>query len=125
MRNKIIAFDLDDVICSRNSKYEHLDIKKYNYCVPIKKMIDIVNECYNSGYYIIIYTARGMTTCGGNISKIYSNLYPITKNQLERWNVNYHELIMGKPHFDILIDDKALRSTNVNEANDIIKLLDE
>ena len=31
-----------------------------------------------------------------------------TKKQLKKWKVRYHELIMGKPSYDILIDDKSL-----------------
>jgi hypothetical protein len=31
-----------------------------------------------------------------------------TKKQLKKWKVNYHELILGKPSFDIFIDDKML-----------------
>ena len=34
--------------------------------------------------------------------------YLKTKKQLEQWKVKYHKLIMGKPSFDILIDDKSL-----------------
>ena len=33
-------------------------------------------------------------------------------NNLKSWKVNFHELFMGKPSFDILIDDKAF---NYNE----------
>ena len=32
MRDKIIAFDLDDVLCSRTSNEG--DIEKYNSCLP-------------------------------------------------------------------------------------------
>ena len=33
--------------------------------------------------------------------------YEKTLQQLKSWKVNFHELFMGKPSFDILIDDKA------------------
>ena len=58
MKNKIIAFDLDDVIC-----YEHQKRRgKYLSCKPIPTMIDINNKCYDKGHTIIIYTARGFTS---------------------------------------------------------------
>ena len=31
-----------------------------------------------------------------------------TKLQLKKWNVNYNKLIMGKPSYDLLIDDKCI-----------------
>lgn len=34
--------------------------------------------------------------------------YNFTKKQLNKWGVKYHELIFGKPSYDILIDDKCL-----------------
>ena len=34
-------------------------------------------------------------------------LYTLTKMQLDIWGCKYHELIMGKPHADMFIDDKA------------------
>ena len=116
-KTKIIAFDLDDVLCSRDSNEGALE--KYLSCKPIQKMIDICNECYNSGYEIIIYTARGMTSQSGDISKIYHNLYELTKEQLTEWGVHHHKLVMGKQHYDLLIDDKASFSGNIDSVADI------
>lgn len=112
---KIIAFDLDDVICYRSSEYEHLGIDKYDYCKPNQSMIDLINSLYDDGNRITIYTARGMTQCKADVDKIYSLLYDKTIGQLNRWNVKYHELVMGKIHYDILIDDKALNSHQINK----------
>ena len=35
-------------------------------------------------------------------------LKPLTKMQLDIWGCKYHELIMGKPHADLFIDDKGI-----------------
>ena len=111
---KIIAFDLDDVLCTRTSNKG--DIRKYLSCSPVQKMIDICNECYDSGYEIIIYSARGMTSQGGDVSKIYHNLYELTNDQLIKWGVKHHKLVMGKQHYDLLIDDKASFSGNISSV---------
>ena len=121
MGNKIIAFDLDDVLCTRSSNEG--DIDKYHTCKPNKKMIDILNKCYLEGYKIIIYTARGMSVHKGNVNDIYSNLYELTISQLNSWGINYHQLVMGKLHFDLFIDDKAVNSRNINEFSDIKKYI--
>ncbi len=113
MRDKIIAFDLDDVLCYRNS--EEGKINKYYSCRPINAMINIVNECYDDGNKIIIYTARGMSGFNGNVSEIYSNLYQLTLDQLDSWGVKYHQLVMGKIHYDLLIDDKAVNSFKITK----------
>jgi hypothetical protein len=52
----------------------------------------------------------------GNVQKTYSELYEITLNSLKMWGIKHHGLIMGKLHYDLLIDDKCL---NINDISDI------
>ena len=106
MRDKVIAFDLDDVICYRDE--EEGKIKKYFSCKPYYDMIEVVNQCYDQGAHIVIYTARGMTSFAGNPHDVYDNLYQLTKHQLEDWGVKYHKLMQGKPYADYYIDNKAI-----------------
>jgi len=115
--NKIIAFDLDDVLCYRTS--EEGAIAKYYTCKPIQEMIDIANQMYDLGHTILIYTARGMSSFKGQADVAKHHLYDITVKQLDKWGVKYHQLYMGKIHYDILIDDKALNSLDVNSIYDI------
>ena len=112
---KVIAFDLDDVICTRTS--EEGKVAKYHTCSPVKRMVEVVNNCYNDGNIIIIYTARGMSGFNGDVSKIYSNLYELTLKQLNDWGVCFHQLVMGKLHYDLLIDDKAINSVGADESS--------
>lgn len=121
-KQKTIAFDLDDVICFRPTGYEHLGTEKYSYCEPYEEAIELINSLYDDGYKIIIYTARGMSQFAGNIIEIYSKLYNQTNDQLKSWGVKYHQLIMGKIHYDVLIDDKALNSHNIDKET-IVQLL--
>ena len=37
-------------------------------------------------------------------------LFELTEKQLKEWGCKYHELIMGKPHADLFIDDKGINS---------------
>jgi glycerol-3-phosphate cytidylyltransferase len=71
-------------------------------------MILKVNNLFDVGHYIKIFTARGMTTYKGNVSLVYNNLFDLTTTQLKSWGVKYNELILGKPSFDFFIDDKNL-----------------
>lgn len=123
---KRIAFDLDGVIATlvKNTPEDNNDpVKRYKRCTPITKMIETVNSLYDSGHYVMIYTARGMSTYEGDVQKVYSNLYMMTKTQLNEWGVKYQELVMGKAHYDILIDDKAFNSLTIEDSSHVENLL--
>ena len=117
MKSRILAFDLDDTLCYRDT--DKTGVAKYHDCKPLLEPISIVNQCYDDGDTIIIYTARGMCTFNGDVNKIYSNLYELTVNQLNRWNIKFHQLVMGKLHYDLLIDDKAINSFKVKQKGDL------
>ena len=102
MKLKIICFDIDNVICKTNNT------KDYSKSVPIKKNIKVINEAYNNGFNIILYTARYMGRYNGNVSKVKKHIKPFTLKQLKKWGVQYHKIYFGKPSFDLFIDDKSL-----------------
>lgn len=88
---KTYCYDIDGTLCSKDCQYE--DAK------PFKNVIDHLNNLYDEGNTIILFTSRG--TVSGN------NWRALTEEQLGRWGVKYHELLMGKPHADVFIDDRA------------------
>jgi glycerol-3-phosphate cytidylyltransferase len=98
---KIYCFDLDETLC-RNSE------KDYPNSTPVVDMIDKVNYLYEQGNIIKIFTARGMGKFSGDVDKVNDAYYELTKSQLEKWGVKYHELYLGKQSFDYFIDDKNL-----------------
>jgi FMN phosphatase YigB (HAD superfamily) len=121
MKKKIIAFDLDETLCKREKNLN--SIKRYKYCKPIRKNINYLKRLYKDGYYIKIYTARGINTFRGDVGKIYSELFEFTKNQLKKWKIPYHELVMGKQEYNLLIDDKVLNISDIKKYTDIIERL--
>ena len=98
---KILCFDLDNVICSTKGN-------RYHESKPRKKIINLINNLYKKGYTIKIFTAIYMGKFNGNAKKARKFGYKKTFNQLKNWKLKFHELILGKPSFDLLIDDKAL-----------------
>jgi ribosomal protein L20 len=58
-----------------------------------------------------------MSQFKGNIVEIYTHLYTRTNQQLNSWGLKYHQLVMGKIHYDVLIDDKVLNSYNINKKH--------
>lgn len=102
MKLRKICFDIDNVICRTNSKNEYLKSK------PSLRNINLINQVYDNGYSVILYTARGMGRYDGNLKKIKKNIKPLTLKQLNKWGVKYHKIYFGKPSFDLFIDDKSL-----------------
>lgn len=91
----IYCIDLDDTICfSVEDDYAH--------SVPNREAIKKVNELYQAGHTIKLFTGRG--TLEGYDWRVF------TERQLRQWGVQFHELILGKPNADIFIDDKALNT---------------
>jgi hypothetical protein len=96
-----IFVDIDDTICYYE-KFNNTDKKDYSNAKPYKDRINKINKLYNKGNEIIYWTARGSVT-----QKIWFN---ITYQQLKDWGCLFHELRMGKPAYDLFIDDKNINS---------------
>lgn len=97
---KTALVDIDETICFYSGE------RRYDLSEPNFENIAKINKLYDDGWKIIYWTARGSMT-----GKDYTEH---TKTQLDKWGCKYHELTMGvgnnpKPHFDLVIDDKAKR----------------
>tara|TARA_B100000989_G_scaffold11566_1_gene7891 strand:+ start:11890 stop:12261 length:372 start_codon:yes stop_codon:yes gene_type:complete len=97
--HKKFCFDIDGVICKTiNSNYEK--------SVPNKNVINMINKLYKKGNKIKIFTSRYMGRSSENIKHVNKYKSVITK-QLKKWNLKYNDLIIGKPSYDVFVDDKA------------------
>jgi len=64
------------------------------------------------GFTIAIHTARNMRTHSGNIGKINVETLPLIISWLEKNNVPYDEIFVGKPWCEdggFYVDDKSIR----------------
>ncbi len=91
----IYCFDIDGTICDTNDS-------QYEMSLPRLDVIARINKLYESGDTIKIFTGRGATS--------RKHLRGFTVKQLASWGLKYHELIMGKPHADVFVDDKAMNT---------------
>jgi capsule biosynthesis phosphatase len=110
---KRICFDLDSTLVG-----PPVVLGDYSTCQPIQKNIDLCNYLRRMNHYIIIHTARRMRTHGGNVGAVVKDIGKTTIQSLERFGIQYDELLFGKPHADVYIDDKAL-----NANDDLQKML--
>tara|TARA_B100001029_G_C14771109_1_gene291246 strand:+ start:215 stop:574 length:360 start_codon:yes stop_codon:yes gene_type:complete len=101
LKKYIFCFDIDNTICSTSAS-------NYSKSIPIKKNIKLINKLYQDGHIIKIFTSRYMGRTNSNIKMAYKIGYKKTYKQLNKWNLNFHELIMGKPRYDIFVDDKNM-----------------
>ena len=92
-----VYVDIDETICYYRGE------RNYKDALPINSRIKKINEMYEEGHEITYWTARGAVTG--------KDWYELTREQLNRWGCKYHSLSVGeKPHYDLLICDKATNS---------------
>ena len=87
-----VFLDLDNTLCFTTGN-------DYNNATPITERVRYVNDLKQQGNHITIWTARGATSGIDHRE--------LTIKQLNEWCVQYDELLMGKPNYDIYIDDKS------------------
>lgn len=100
LKKKIFIFDMDDTICKTYRK-------KYDKSKPIKSIISKINLLKRNGHTIKIFTARYMGRNNENYKLVKKKYFDRVYKQLISWNVNFDELILGKPSYDYFIDDKC------------------
>jgi capsule biosynthesis phosphatase len=110
---KRICIDLDGVIANFKKNGE-----SYSDVLPVEGAIEKLTKLKEAGHYIIIFTARHMKTCNGNVGQVIAKQGKATLDWLTKHSVPYDEIYFGKPWADIYIDDNALRFSNWNQIND-------
>lgn len=97
----VLCFDIDGVLCNQvEGNYEAAE--------PNQPMIDLVNRLHDRGCKIVLSTSRFMGRTGGSIDEAYRIGYEFTRRQLATWGVRYHELHLGKPRYDLVVDDRSV-----------------
>jgi len=91
----IYMVDIDDTICSTTDK-------DYKNSMPDYDRIHKINDLFNMGHEVHYWTARG-TSSG-------IDWLQFTIDQLDSWGCKYHSVKVGKPSYDVWIDDKAINS---------------
>lgn len=84
-----LAVDLDGVLCHGIGRYEER--------TPDPQQIARVRDLAARGWRVVIWTSREATFEGKRR----------TESWLRRFDVPFDGLVLGKPRFDVLIDDKA------------------
>ena len=102
---KKLIVDLDGTITKA-------DTNDYINVSPNLEVIKQLRYYKELGYSITIHTARNMRTYKGNVGKINIFTLPIITTWLEKHQVPFDEILVGKPwcgHDGFYIDDRAIR----------------
>lgn len=102
---KRLIIDLDGTLTQANTS-------DYRNVLPRLEVIEQLKEYKLKGFEIVISTARNMRTYEGNIGKININTLPIITQWLDKHNIPYDEVLVGKPwcgHEGFYIDDRSIR----------------
>jgi len=84
------CIDMDGVICDEMPTFERALAK------PHLDFIETMQKLKKAGNFITIYTSRGWVE------------YKMTKDWLDKYEVPYDVLLLGKPIYDVWIDDRAV-----------------
>lgn len=100
----------------------------YKNSLPIMSVVEKIREYKKEGFEIVISTSRNMRTYEGNVGKIAVNTLPIILEWLNRYDIPYDEIYIGKPwcgHEGFYVDDRSIRpdefvNLSLDEINSII-----
>ena len=120
---KKLIVDLDGTLTQANTS-------DYKNVAPREDVIATLRNYHQQGFEIVIATARNMRTFSGNVGKINIHTLPIITEWLDKHNVPYDEIIVGKPwcgNDGFYIDDKAVRPSEFASMSydEITLLLDK
>jgi hypothetical protein len=101
MKKITFAFDIDNTICKTVKNF-------YKRSKPNYRVIKLINKLNDDGHIIKIFTSRYMGRNNDNINFVKKKYYKIVKKDLVKWGVKFNKLILGKPSYDYIVDDKAL-----------------
>jgi capsule biosynthesis phosphatase len=114
MNSKRLIVDLDNTI-SFTIKGDYVNSK------PIEQTINMLHKYHDDGWEIVINSSRNMRTYEANVGKINIYTLPNIINWLNKYNVPYDEIIVGKPwcgYDGFYIDDKAIRPSEFHNMNE-------
>ncbi|HEC64010.1 MAG TPA: hypothetical protein ENI23_01810 [bacterium] len=94
-----IVIDIDGTICEEKPTFERVLAK------PLNGAISSIKTLKDQGHFIILYTARGWAE------------YEMTYLWLTNRGIPFDVLLMGKPIYDVWIDDRAIKFTSWKDIN--------
>lgn len=99
-----ICLDIDGTICELKNY-----IGSYKKVLPLPGVKDFIDKHHQKGDTIILYTARHMKSCAGDVGKVIARQGKDLLDWLADNEIYYDELYFGKPQADVYIDDNCVK----------------
>lgn len=120
---KKLIIDLDNTIC-------HTSDSDYAASEPVAEIVNRMIMYKKEGFIIVINTSRNMRTYDGDLEKINAYTLPTIIKWLDRHNIPYDEIIVGKPWCGLdgfYVDDRAIRPSEFLKYKyaDLIDLIEK
>jgi capsule biosynthesis phosphatase len=106
-KERCIVMDVDGTLCPIRKPCE-----SYSDLQPCPEMISQLREYREKGFYVILFSSRNMNSFNGNVGKIAAITGKQMMEWLDRHEIPYDELHLGKPwpgRGGFYVDDKAIR----------------
>jgi capsule biosynthesis phosphatase len=99
---KTAVFDVDDtILVTENRDYANSQ--------PKVEVIEGIRALKEAGWFIYLYTARGMGRSGGDIGSVAEEVFEEIETFCRTFEVPYDAIQVGKPWGWLYVDDKAMR----------------
>ena len=104
---KVLVVDVDGTLCPERRPEEDYA------ALPCETaLVEKLRAMHADGWRIVLHSARGMRTHGGNPGALSRHVLPTLTDWLARHGVPYDEILLGKPwpgRDGFYVDDRALR----------------
>ncbi len=112
---KVIVMDIDGTLCeTKKEGQQYIDV------LPKENILKKLREYKESGFYIILQSARQMRTFEGNVGRINAVTGKELFAWLEKFDIPFDEIYLGKPwcgHQGFYVDDKAIRPAEFEQLS--------
>jgi capsule biosynthesis phosphatase len=100
--HKTAVFDVDDTILTTVNR-------DYANSQPKMEVIEGIRALKEAGWFIYLYTARGMGRSDGDIGSVANEVFAEIETFCRTFEVPYDAIQVGKPWGWLYVDDKAMR----------------
>jgi capsule biosynthesis phosphatase len=103
---KRIVIDLDGTLAQVQPDVPYAERE------PIPEIVEALRRYAEQGFEIVIHSSRNMRTHNNSIGRINALTLPVIVQWLDRHQVPYHEIVVGKPWCGtdgFYVDDRAIR----------------
>lgn len=107
-KERCIVIDVDGTLCQHRKSPD----ENYEDLLPVAEVVDVLRRYREEGFYVILSTSRNMNTHNGNVGLITAKTAKLLMDWLDRHQIPYDELHVGKPwpgHGGFYVDDRAIR----------------